>query len=166
MKRIDRPSMPEGYGVPESATGTLTWSEVTTRLTDSLHYWMATTRPDGRPHVVPRWGVWLDDQLSYDGSPDTVHARNLRSNAFCTLHLEDGAEAVILEGTSRPADPPGPRLGARLSAEFGRKYAARGYSPEADAWEGVDSGGLMAFTPHKALAWFDFPNDVTRFRFR
>ena len=30
---------------------------------------------------------------------------------------------------------------------------------------GVGAGGLVAFTPVKALAWFDFPTDVTRFRF-
>ena len=45
------------------------------------------------------------------------------------------------------------------------KYAGRGYQPEPDAWEGPGAGGLATFSPDKALAWFDFPNDVTRFRF-
>jgi hypothetical protein len=34
-----------------------------------------------------------------------------------------------------------------------------------DSWEGPDAGGLRVFTPLKAIAWFDFPTDVTRFRF-
>ncbi len=157
--------MPDGYGVPDTLEGTLEWPDVEARLVDALHYWMATTRPNGRPHVVPRWGVWLDGRFWYDGSPATVHARNLRSNDACTLHLESGSQAVILEGTSGPSDPPGPELGARLSAEFARKYADRGYAPEADAWEGSDAGGLAVFTFAKALAWFEFPTDVTRFRF-
>lgn len=161
----DRPDMPNGYGVPDTAAGTLDWESVEVRLRESMHYWMSSTRPDGRPHVVPRWGVWLESRFWYDGSPATVHAGNLRENPACTLHLESGAQAVILDGTSRPADPPGLELGTRLAEQFGRKYADHGYSPAPDAWEGTDAGGLMVFTPSKALAWFEFPNDVTRFRF-
>lgn len=162
----DRPRMPDGYGVPESDEGLVDWPAVDTRLVDSLQYWMASTRPDGRPHVVPRWGVWVDRKLWYDGAPTTVHARNLALNPACTLHLEDGWEAVIVEGTSVPATPPGPDLGVRIAAEFLRKYKERGYEPAADAWDGPDAGGLRTFIPAKAMAWFDFPTDVTRFRFR
>ena len=161
----DRPIMPEGYGLPESDGDLLEWSVVEDRLRASLHYWIATTRSDGRPHVVPRWGVWLDGRLWYDGSPETVHVRNLNRDPACVLHLEDGADAVIVEGRSDVARPPGPELGGRLARAISAKYGARGYAPEADAWEGPDSGGLRVFTPSKALAWFDFPIDVTRFRF-
>ena len=163
--RSDRPRMPDGYGVPDTLEGTLSWRAVEARLVGAMHYWMATTRPDGRPHVVPRWGVWLEERFWYDGSSETVHARNLRSNDACTLPLDDGARAVILEGTSRPAEPPGPDLGGLLAEAFRRKYADLGYSPAADAWDGPHAGGLAVFTPAKALAWFDFPGDVTRFRF-
>ncbi len=165
IPKNDRPLMPEGYGVPESTDGLLAWSDVEGRLRTSLHYWMATTRPDGRPHVVPRWGVWLDGRFWYDGSPATLHARNVAKNSACTLHLENGWEAVILDGTSRPAEPPGLEFGKELAAGFAVKYSDRGYAPEADAWEGPDAGGLMVFTVAKALAWFDFPNDVSRFQF-
>lgn len=161
----DRPVMPEGYGVPASSDGLLEWPAVEDRLVASPQYWMATTRPDGRPHVVPRWGVWVDGRFWYDGAPTTVHARNLTHNRACTLHLEDGWKAVIVEGTSGPASPPGPELGARLSQAFAAKYAGRGYEPGPDAWEGEGAGGLCVLTPSKAMAWFDFPNDVTRFRF-
>lgn len=156
--------MPHGYGVPESSEGMLEWADVEARLVESPQYWMATTRPDGRPHVVPRWGVWVDGRFWYDGAPTTVHVRNLVENQACTLHLEDGWKVVIVNGTARPADPPGPDLGARLSAAYA-KYREKGYEPKADAWEGQGAGGLVMFTPATALAWFDFPNDVTRFRF-
>lgn len=161
----DRPVMPEGYGVSESTDGLLDWWRVQERLVDSKQYWMATTRRDGRPHVVPRWGVWLDGGLYYDGAPSTVHARNLRSNSACTLHLEDGWEAVVIEGNSGASTPPGLEQGARIAEAISAKYEASGYAPKSDAWEGEAAGGLMRFTPTKAMAWFDFPNDVTRFRF-
>lgn len=161
----DRPQMPDGYGVPTIPDGLLEWSHVEARLVASPQYWMATTRRDGRPHVVPRWGVWVDGRLWYDGAPTTVHVRNLDENPSCSLHLEDGWKAVIVDGTSTPAAPPGLDLGARLSAAFADKYSERGYEPAPDAWEGPGAGGLLVFTPTKAVAWFDFPNDVTRFRF-
>lgn len=148
----DRPQMPEGYGVPpETTDGLLAWSDVEERLQTSLHYWMATTRPDGRPHVVPRWGVWLDGRFWYDGSPATLHARNVAKNSACTLHLENGWEAVILDGTTRPGEPPGLDFDKQLAAAFAVKYSDRGYSPGADSWEGPQAGGLMVFRVAKAL---------------
>lgn len=167
MKRpaVDRPEIPDGYGTPETAEGLLEWNQVEARLVSSTQYWMATTRPDGRPHVVPRWGVWHAGALWYDGSPDTVHVRNLAGNQACVLHLEDGWQSVIVEGTSRPAASPGLELGSKLADGFREKYEKKGYTPEPDAWEGPDAGGLLEFTPMKALAWFDFPTDMTRFTF-
>jgi hypothetical protein len=160
----DRPEMPPGYGIPDSSEGLLSWDEVEAKLVDADQYWLATTRPDGRPHVVPRWGVWLDGGLFYDGSPATVHVGNLQENAACNLHLEDGMQVVIVEGSSGPTHSPGLELGSRIAAAMSQKYGPKGYSPEPDAWEGEAAGGLCRFVPEKALAWFDFPNDVTRFR--
>lgn len=161
--------MPEGYGVPESDEGLVDWAAVEGRLVDAGEYWMATTRPDGRPHVVPRWGVWIDQHLYYDGAPTTVHARNAVANPACTLHIGDGWEAsIVVEGTTRRSDPvpggPG-ELGERVAAEIGLKYGDRGYAPEPGAWSDEEAGGLMVFTPSKALAWFSFPTDLTRFHF-
>lgn len=161
----DRPRVPEGYGVPDTDEGLLDWAAVEDRLRSSPQYWMATTRPDGRPHVVPRWGVWMDGRFWYDGAVDTVHVKNLNENPGCVLHLEDGRQAVIVEGRSEAAAPPGLELGGRLAAEISAKYSKLGYSPQPDAWEGSHAGGLRVFTPVKAMAWFEFPADVTRFRF-
>jgi hypothetical protein len=162
----DRPYVPEGYGRPETAEGMLEWAAVEQRLASSLHYWLATTRGDGRPHVVPRWGVWLDGKFWYDGSPETIHVRNLRSaGTACTLNLENGKEAVIVEGHSLMAEPPGPEFAVRLSEAMSGKYGEFGYTPGPDSWAGEDSGGLRVITPEKAMAWFDFPIDMTRFVF-
>lgn len=164
MPTVDRPQMPDGYGVPETGAGALKWERVEQALTESRHYWVATTRPDGRPHLVPRWGVWTRDAFWYDGSPETVHVRNLSADPRMVLHLESGEHAVILEGTAGPSDPLDAEFGQHLSEMFAAKYTPA-YEPAPDAWSGPDAGGLVVFRPHKALAWFDFPTDVTRFRF-
>lgn len=160
---IDRPLLPDGYGLPHSTDGLLSWAEVEGRLVAASHYWLSTVRPDGTPHAVPRWGVWLDGRFFYDGAPTTRHVRNLEVNPACSLHLESGTEVVIVEGSSLATRAEG-ELGERLSVAFA-KYAELGYAPGPDSWAGADGGGLRVLSPHRALAWFAFPQDCTRFTF-
>jgi len=161
--RRDRPDMPPGYGA-DQADRFVEWETIESRLRDSLHYWLATARPDGRPHVVPRWGVWLDGRFWYDGSPETLHVRNLENNPECALHLESGAEVTVIEGQSTRSDPISGELGERLAAEYARKYAPD-YTPAPGAWSGDLAGGMRTLRPVKALAWSQFPADLTRYTF-
>jgi hypothetical protein len=161
---VDRPTFPQGYGLPDTTDGLRPWAQVERRLVEATAYWLASVRPDGRPHVVPRWGVWHRGTFWYDGSPDTLHARNLVANPQCALHLESGTEAVIVEGRSLPTRADADTLGAEL-AEAYAKYHDLGYRPEPASWSGEDGGGLRVLTPTRALAWFDFPGDATRFTF-
>jgi len=160
----ERPTLPAGYGLPTDVQGLLAWADVERELISAQHYWLASVRPDGRPHVVPRWGVWLDGRFYYDGSPETRHTRNVELNPAVSLNLESGTRAVIVEGTSvaTRADPSA--LGGRLSVAFA-KYADAGYTPAADSWDDEVGGGLRVITPTRVLAWFHFPDDCTRFRF-
>ncbi len=50
--------LPTGYGTPST---TPDWAEVRSRLASAPQYWVITCRADGRPHVVPVDGPWLDD---------------------------------------------------------------------------------------------------------
>lgn len=159
----DRPEMPSGYGV-ETADKYVAWKDIENELRESRHYWLATTRPDGRPHVVPRWGVWLDGVFWYDGSPATVHVRNLTHNPECVLHLEDGQRATIVEGTSVASEPISGELGERLADEYARKYGPD-YTPSADSWSDEIAGGMRRIDPAKVMAWTEFPNDLTRYTF-
>lgn len=161
---VDRPVLPDGYGVSATSEGLLAWSDVEPRLIAAEHYWLASVRPDGTPHSVPRWGVWLDGRFWYDGAPTTRHTRNVEANPAVTLTLESGTEVVIVEGASHATRAEAAGLGGRLSQAF-QKYADSGYSPEPDSWSGQDGGGLRVITPRRAMAWFDFPKDCTRFRF-
>ena len=158
--KITRPKFPKGY--VNKPVSYLTWDWVTTQLTEAKHYWICSVRPDGRPHVVPRWCVYLDGKLYYDGSSETRHARNIKMNPRVAVHLEDGSKAIILEGTAKAAGKPAPELALRLSEEYKRKYADQDYSPEPTQW---DEGGLYVFTPCQCLAWTVFYENPTKFVF-
>ena len=157
--KITRPKFPPGY--VDKPASFLTWDWVVERLTESKHYWLSSVRPNGHPHVIPRWGVFLDNKFYYDGSPETRHARNLEKNPHITLNLEDGRQAIFLEGISEPAGKPSPELGKRL-AEAYKKYKEFGYAPEPNSW---DEGGLYVFIPHQCIAWSNFTEDPTKFVF-
>jgi nitroimidazol reductase NimA-like FMN-containing flavoprotein (pyridoxamine 5'-phosphate oxidase superfamily) len=161
--RRDRPVLPTGYGVPESEEGMLPWGWAVERLEQARNYWFSTTRPDGRPHAMPAWAVWLDGTLYFEGSPETRRARNLAANPALVVHLESGDEVVVLEGEARPASPPPRALAERLAAAFTAKYAAsHDYRPEPEQW---DEGGLWALRPKVAFGWDTFPTALTRWRF-
>jgi hypothetical protein len=94
--RADRPDMPEYGIVPAGEARLLDWSWGRERLEATRNYWLATTRPDGRPHAAPVWGLWFDDRLFF--STSGVKARNLDARPDCVVTTESGAEAVIVEG--------------------------------------------------------------------
>ncbi len=158
--KVTRPQFPKGY--VDHPVSQVTWEYVEKRLSEARNYWMCSVRPDGRPHAVPRWGVFVDGKVYYDGSPETRHALNIRENPHVALHLESGDEAVILEGTARPAGRPAPELAGRIAQAYRNKYASSGYAPEADQW---NDGGLFVFTFHQCLAWTKFNEDPTKFLF-
>ncbi len=97
--RASRPHMP-GYGISEAegGSGLLEWSWASERLTNSHNYWMTTVRPDGRPHVMPVWGLWLDEKFYFSTGRQSRKARNLAENPECTVCTERADEAVVVEG--------------------------------------------------------------------
>ena len=95
--KASRPFMP-GYGISEGEEGLLPWSWAVDRLENSHNYWIATTRADGRPHVMPVWGVWLDGRYIFSTARTSRKASNLADNASCVVCTEGATEAVIVEG--------------------------------------------------------------------
>src|SRR5215470_18068613 len=89
------PSQPRMFG-GFVGSAKLPWSWATERLSKARHYWIATTRPDGRPHSRPVWGVWLDGAFYF--STGSLAAQNLATHPAITVHLESGNEVVIIEG--------------------------------------------------------------------
>lgn len=89
-----------GYGVSQSKKGMLAWKWARTRLEKAHNYYIATTRRDGAPHLMPVWGLWLDGAFYFSTGDKSVKARNLAANSRCVLGTERADEAVIVEGTA------------------------------------------------------------------
>jgi uncharacterized pyridoxamine 5'-phosphate oxidase family protein len=96
--KATRPNIP-GYGLPESKKGLLPWKWAEDRLKKSRQFLIATTRPDGRPHLMIIWALWMDERVYFSTGKQSVKARNLSQNPSCTISTDNAAEAVILEGT-------------------------------------------------------------------
>jgi len=98
----------------------LPWSWAAERLLKSHNYWVATTWPDGRPHAVAVWGVWVDDTFYFSTGGRSRKARNLARNPRCVVCTERADNAVIVEGNAiriRPNSIP-----KRVMSEYSRKY--------------------------------------------
>ena len=150
-----RPKM-EGYGVPASRDGILPWSWALERLSRSHNYWLTTVRPDGAPHVMPVWGVWLDGAWYFSTSATSRKSRNLEHNAKCVVCSENAAEAVIVEGTAKrlndDAIPP------QAFTDYMAKYG----------WElDPKRGPVWEVRPHTVFAMPEkqFPQAVTKWAF-
>jgi Pyridoxamine 5'-phosphate oxidase len=112
---------PEVYRFPAGDDGLLPWSFAETRLLAARNYWLATVHPDGRPHVTPLWGVWVERALYFDGLPTTRWGRNLAVNARASINLESADEVVILEGEVEDLET-SMELGQRVVAAWSAKY--------------------------------------------
>ena len=128
------------------------------RLAGAKHYWLATVRPVGRPHVVPLDGLWVAGRWYHGGSDRTVRHANLLANHRVALHLEDAGSAVIVEGTCELITP-SRETAEELVAVSNTKY---GFAPPVSAY----LSGVWSLSPVRVLAWTDLTVDATRFLFQ
>jgi PPOX class probable F420-dependent enzyme len=137
----------------------LDWSWAVERLTASRNYWIATTRPDGRPHAMPVWGAWWDERLIFGTNRQSHKARNLDRDPRVVAHLESGDEVVILEGEVEEVT--GTERLRQIGAEWSRKYGM-----DLDP-TGSESSVTYELRPRVAFAWTerDYPRTATRFEF-
>ena len=146
--------LPAAYGTPSRL---LEWADVRDRLTRAPHYWLATTRPDARPHVVVVDGLWIDDRWYFGGAPQTVSQRNLRTNADIAVHLPDADRVIIAEGRAvrhKPSAAQARELAVASTAKYG-------FAPPQSAYR----SGVWTLLPRCVLAWNSLSEDATRFDF-
>jgi pyridoxine/pyridoxamine 5'-phosphate oxidase len=155
--RASRPHMP-GYGVvaADEGEGLLPWSWARDRLTSARNYFISTVRPDGAPHVMVIWGLWLDERFLFSTDRGSRKARNLAANPRCVITPEDGAEAVIVEGTASELADAAERR--RFDAAYQAKYG----------WDTSENPSpVFAVTPRLVFGQIEktFTKSATRWQF-
>ncbi len=118
----DRPFAP-GYGIVgvEDGKGLLPWAWVARKMNRCRTFWLATIHASQRrPHVMPVWGVWLDDAFFFSTGHKSHKYQNLSANPACTITNDNGEEAVIVEGLAENIK--NATLRERVAVAYKKKY--------------------------------------------
>lgn len=149
--------MPKGYRMPKGNKGMLSWDEVDRKIAHAHNYWICTTRPDGRPHTVPVWAVWVDGAVYFGTDRGSRKARNILANPAMVIHLELRNEAVILEGMAEEVSGEVPKP---VDDAYQKKYKMRLSDAPGEMF-------LVSLRPQVVFAWTEkeFASSPTRFEF-
>lgn len=92
----------DGYGNPP-----LEWQRIVDALDSTRdippsdaasHFWIATTRPDGRPHMMGVGIVWDSGRFYLVTGPRTQKARNLAHDPRCAVSVAARGVDIVAEG--------------------------------------------------------------------
>jgi hypothetical protein len=96
-----RPYWPDALeNIPDATTSLKSWAWAVERLEQSHNYWIATSRSDGRPHLMIIWGIWWRDAFWFSTGRRTRKARNIAERPHCAIGTEGADKAVIVEGNA------------------------------------------------------------------
>jgi nitroimidazol reductase NimA-like FMN-containing flavoprotein (pyridoxamine 5'-phosphate oxidase superfamily) len=150
-----------GYGIvgADEGSGLLPWSWAVERLTVSHDYWLATVWPDGRPHLMPVWGVWVEDALWFSSSGQARKTRNLAAEPRCTATTDNALEPVVIEGRAERVEAPEAVAGfaAAVNAKYDTEYPTEFFLENASF--------RLVPTVAIGLGESDFTGSPTRWRF-
>ena len=90
--------------------GTTPWALARERLANpepSRTSWLATVRPDGRPHLMPIIAFWIDGAFHFVVGEGTRKGRNLAADGRCVVAIGSTTLPsldVVVEGHAEPLD--------------------------------------------------------------
>ena len=103
----DREPLTELAAFSSTGAGPTPWTQARAELRLAPLYWLSTVRPEGRPHVTPLLGIWLDAAGYFCTGSTERKAKNLTQNRHCALttgsNQLDGLDLVV-EGEATPVD--------------------------------------------------------------
>lgn len=151
-----------GYGIAKKDAGMMEWARLSNRLARAHNYWIITTRPDGRPHAAPVWGIWMDEVFYFSTGARSIKGHNLARNRSLVVHLESGDDVVILEGTAERVKDRGRLL--KINRVYGAKYKIY---PLGKSGKGKLLGPFFALQVRVAFCWLErnFVKSSTRWVF-
>ena len=99
------------------------WSRALKQLEEvatKTSFWLATVRPDQRPHVAAVGALWVDGKFYFVSGAGTRKSRNLAGNPNCVISVGLGDLDLVVEGTAtRVTDKPTLERLARLYSDQG-----------------------------------------------
>jgi PPOX class probable F420-dependent enzyme len=126
-----------GYGIAAATAGSglLPWSWAAERLTVSRNYWVSSVWPDGRPHMMPVWGMWDDRVLWFTSGVPSRKVRNLVLDPRCSVSTEDASDPVVIEGTARIVAEPAlrQRVVDLMNDKYGTEFRVDFLDPATNA---------------------------------
>jgi len=114
---------------------------------------LATTRRDGRPHVVPIWFVVDGGDLVFTTAARTVKARSMRRDPRVCVCVDDERPPyafVMVEGTARFVDDAAELL--RFATAIGGRYMGAARAEEFGRRNAVPEEVLVRVTPTRVSA--------------
>jgi general stress protein 26 len=153
---------PDEYGqTDETRADILAWDDVAARIAASSNYWLATVTNDGRPHLRPVDGVFVDATLAFGGSPETRWVQHLQHRRSVSVSLPDDDHAVILEGDAELITDPALPIADLVAAANRQKYPQYYRDGETEFLP------FWVLRPTRVYAWSlsGFPARATRFDF-
>ena len=88
------------YGHPP-----LPWSRAEDQLKveigPNVTHFLATVRPDGRPHVAGVGALWVDGRFYFTSGAGTQKSRNLAKQPACVISVRLPDIDLVVEGTAR-----------------------------------------------------------------
>ena len=162
--KASHPYWPDALEKSSQGTAALKpWSWALERLEKSHNYWIATTRPSGRPHLMIVWGIWWQDAFWFSTGPRTRKAKNIAADPHVVIGTEKADETVILEGLAEETKDRS--FWKQLAQIYNAKYGG-------DVGPLLESSGGSVYRVKPQLAFAqdehaeNFNDSVTRWHFQ
>lgn len=84
-------------------------AELPARLAEETIIWLATVRPDGRPHLIAIWFVHVDGALWFATGANSVKIANIRHEPRVNVSFESGMRSAVGEGMATIMPMPWPQ---------------------------------------------------------
>ena len=156
------------------ATEPVSWQQVSDVVAAAELYWLTTVRKDGRPHITPLIGAWVDDGFVFCTGPEEQKAENLAASTAVAVTTgvntwNDGLD-VVVEGNAQRVTGLGTLT--PLADAIREKYRGEwDFTPQDDGFGHTDASGdshiayVYRVSPDKVLAFAKSPHGQTTFRF-
>ncbi|GLV57788.1 pyridoxamine 5'-phosphate oxidase [Dictyobacter sp. S3.2.2.5] len=130
-------------------------AHVDQRLKQESMMWLNSVKANGRPHTVPVWFLWHNNQVFIFSQPGKQKIRNIERSPYVTLSLDTrdgGGDIVIIEGEARLEQQQDAAMLQAYASKYAEQMKSMGWTFENMSKE---YSQLISVTPTKFISWND-----------